>query len=621
MRNWLVPFMVSMLAVQACPELALAQSMSSDVSMDEGATISGSINVPGGNKMTSVSVSNENVRTVLRNLSQQAGCNLVMDDSVTGNVSLELSHVTVNQAIQSVAAMSNIRILRQEGNIFLAIGRTAADTKNISRQLSRVIHISYAGAQHVADVMNKTLFAPPMDATTGAAGGTGAAASTSTAATVGTPGRPWAQADARTNSVIVVGSDRDIQLAQSLANTLDVPRQNKTFYLSHARALDVAYILNNSIFADRSQNTPGAQPSAVAGTGIRVEKDNIQDSSDVSKFGSGGISASLTLRTTQRSSDSYAVRGDGAIVVPDTRQNAITILGTAEQIAQAESMIPTLDAQAPQVSIEASLIEITDTGLKELGTGLGIGDGRLQVGFNNAQLSTASTLVGLQTVDPTDANAFGRSGIGFSTNPVNRQSNYALQIRSLLTQSKAKILANPTIVATHDTESIISIADDVVSKVTVTLDASGFATQTIEKDKAGIMLDILPKIGEDGTVSMRLRPSVTAIKAITRDQLGNTITLLSRRDVMTQNVRIQDGETLIIGGLIQQEDGMRNDKLPGLGDMPIVGAMFRASTRNSKRSEIVLMITPHILNKTQLTPVNATSYVTPEKQSTTGGYQ
>ena len=70
--------------------------------------------------------------------------------------------------------------------------------------------------------------------------------------------------------------------------------------------------------------------------------------------------------------------------------------------------------------------------------------------------------------------------------------------------NKAKILANPTIVAAHDTESIISIVDEIVRRVTTQLDPSGFSTQTVEIGEAGIVMDILPKIGEDGTISMRL---------------------------------------------------------------------------------------------------------------------
>jgi type IV pilus assembly protein PilQ len=177
-----------------------------------------------------------------------------------------------------------------------------------------------------------------------------------------------------------------------------------------------------------------------------------------------------------------------------------------------------------------------------------------------------------------------------------------IQLRSLLTQNKAKILANPTIVATHDSESIISIVDEVVRRITTTVDPSGFSTQTVEIGEAGIVMDILPKIGEDGTINMRLRPSITSVLTQTEDTQGNLITLLSKRDMLTQNVRIRDGETLVLGGLIQQRDSMRTDRMPGVSDLPVVGAMFRASQKGSSRSELVMLITPHVVNHTRITP-------------------
>jgi type II secretory pathway component GspD/PulD (secretin) len=343
-----------------------------------------------------------------------------------------------------------------------------------------------------------------------------------------------------------------------------------------------------------------------------------------------GLSSAVTLRGVVKASDTANISPNGPLIIPDSRQNAITIMGTAEQIALAESFIPTLDAQVPQVAIEASLIEITDDDNKNLAMRWGISDGQMQSGFNNIPLtgtqnSSGATvpagtgLVGMQTVDATDTNSFARSGIIFTTNPLSRETDYLVQLRSLMSKNKAKILANPTVVAAHDTESIISIVDEIVRRVTTQIDPSGFSTQTVEIGEAGIVMDILPKIGEDGTISMRLRPSVTSVLTQTRDTQGNLITLLSRRDLLTQNVRVKDGQTLIIGGLIQQRETSRVDKLPVGGDLPIVGAMFRASQGTNRRSELVLLITPHIINNTKITPVNSLSTGSMMQTSLAGG--
>lgn len=640
MKKVLVPFLVLMLAGTATCPPGFTQATYKDASLDETTSLDSVLALPNGGKKVSVSVTGENIRTVLHNLAAQGGFNLLMDESVAGNVTVELNNVSLNQAVQSVATLGDLLIIKQAGNIYLAISRQAAQDKGIARQLSKVIKIYYSNANRIANVLNQSIFADANNTANGTSGGSssgggGGGGSANSMQKV--------KADPRTNSIVIVGTEREIELAESAVTRLDVPRQSKTFYLSHSNALDIATMLASSIFNDGMSSVKlGTSATSSSGSGsggtsstpstLRVERQDIQEGSGINNFGgsssgsqsTAGLSSTVTLRGTVKATDNLAVSPEGALIIPDTRQNAITIMGTAEQIAMAESLIPTLDAQLPQVAIEASLIEITDTGIKEISTNLGLADGKLQGGFNNTPISSVgqasptlpSGLIGMPTVDPTDTNNFGRSGIVFSTNPISKNTDYLAQIRTLITNNKAKILANPTVVATHDTESIISIVDEIVRRVTTQVDPSGFSTQTVEIGEAGIVMDILPKIGEDGTINMRLRPSVTSVLSQSRDTQGNLITLLSKRDMLTQSVRIKDGQTLVIGGLIQQRDTMRNDRLPGASDLPIVGAMFRASQRNSRRSEIVLLITPHIVNNTKITPVNT---VTPLQTSLAGG--
>lgn len=634
MKRILVSFLtITLASTSVLPLPAFSQAT---YNLSESASMSEAIAVPNGSRMVSISVNHENVRNVLWELSQQGGFNLVMDESVVGKVTLELSKVTLNHALQSISAMNDLLFIKQNGNIFLAITKKAAQDKGIARQLSKVIHISSSNATRVADILNRSIFggANADAASVGGGGGFGGQATQKV------------KADPRTNNVIVVGTAREIELAEAAVAKLDVVRQSKTFYLSYANALDVATMLSSSVFNDGTASfrvgAGGGSSTAnsAAPSSLRVEKQDIQEGTGVNDFGgssgsgggsggavSSGFSSQVTLRGFVKSTDTATVSPEGALIVPDTRQNSITIMGTVEQIALAESIIPTLDAQLPQVSIEASLVEISETGVKELSTRLGLGKEGVSGGFNNVALQNVqppagTTMIGVPTVDPTEPEAFARSAIVYSTNPLTRSGDYALQIRSLITKQKAKILANPTVVATHDTESIISIVDEIVRRVTTQLDPSGFATQTVEIGEAGIVMDILPKIGEDGTVSLRLRPSVTTVRQETRDSLGNLITLLSKRDLLTQNVRVRDGETLVIGGLIQQNDATRQDKLPFAGDLPIVGALFRATQNSSNRSELVLMLTPHILNKTRLTPVHTSSGSLPlNTPDMTGGAQ
>lgn len=569
--------------------------------------------------MTSLDEANGNIRQMLRSLAQQAGFNLVLDDSVTGDVTLTLENVSINQALDALTAMSGVEIIPKSGNIFLAIQKEAAAEKGLSRQFSKVIPVRYSNAQRLAGTLNVSLFA--------------ADTTNSSQQAV-----QKIQADSRTNSLIVLGTPREIQQVEDAVEQLDLPRQSKTFQLSHANALDIATILSSSVFNDginplslggggsgggssssskggsASSSSSSSANSGGGGSPLRVESESVKEGSGTNDFGgSAGDSAStgqsVTLRGYVKTSSTVNVSSKGVMVIPDTRLNTVTILGTPEQIAMAERMIPVLDAQLPQVAIEASLIEISDEGTKELGAKWGVADGKFQFGFNNEEMDTLGTnattgdrLIGIPTVDNT--NNLSRTAIGFTTNPVTHIIDYVGQIRALVNNRRAKLLANPNIVATHDTESVISIVDEIVRRVVVSIDSgTGVSQVTTELGEAGIVLNILPKVGEDGMVTMRIRPSVTSVRG-TSVVGGNTVTLLNKRDLLTQQVRISDGQTLVLGGLIKETSNAQTDKLPGIGDLPIVGAMFRAARNNTTRTELVLLITPHILNKTLSTPVS-----------------
>jgi type II secretory pathway component GspD/PulD (secretin) len=639
------------------------------------APITADIQVPGGNsKRVSIQVTDRSIREVLRDLSTQGHFNLAMDDSVQGNITLELNNVTVNDALSSISGIAGVEILKKGSDIYLAMSKKLAEERGLTRQLSKIVKIRYANSQRVAQVLSASVFS---------------AHQSQNAAMQSSNNVQPVQNDARTNSIILVGTEREIQLAEAVIGRLDQPRQRRTFYLSHANALDIATLLSSSVYNDGtlsgiilsqsgsgsgggasgnsmggigggmggmggggmggmgSGNMPGVNLAMGTPSSLRVEQEDIEEGEGVNAFSgsssgsgdssSGGSSSSfgssVKLRGTVKKSLTVNVSPEGPLVVPDTRTNSVTILGTAEHIALAERFIPIFDARLPQVAIEVSLVEITDTGSRDLGATFGINDHERSFGFNNQQLFGVQPASGISgqtagygiTGIPTTssgASAAARSAFGYSSRPIDNVEKFSMQLKALIKSNRAKTLANPTIVATHDSESIISIVDEIVRRVTVeTQGITGFTTNTVELGEAGIVLNILPKIGSDGTITMRIRPSVTTVRDTQTDSRDNTITLLSKRDFLAQRVRVNDGQTLVIGGLIKQNDTNQVEKLPGVSELPIVGALFRATTRTTGRSELVLLLTPHILNNTQLTPVTAVSgaVVLPNGTTNTNG--
>lgn len=580
------------------------------------------VHVPGGTKPITINAENKGIRELLRQLASQAGFNMVLDDSVNGNITLSLTKVPIDQALRTIADLSSLEIIPQDGHIYLVIAKQTAIDKGLTRQMTKVLRVKYGNANRLAMLLNSSLFAAD-NATNGASSSSG-----------NTGGFMKARPDYRTNSIIILGTAREIQLAEDALAKLDRPRESKTFHLSHANALDVATQLSSSVFNDGNNvfqvsSSSGSSSGSAAAAGpngstgvqaspVRVQQENIQEGSGINNLvsdssggSSGGgsstsdvFSQNIVLRGTVKSSQVANISPDGPLVVPDTRLNTVTVMGTAEQIAMAEKLIPIWDAQLPQVSIEASLIELTEDGAKQLGTNFGLSQHKFNFGFNNGTFSNTNGVIGLPTLDPSDSNQSAYTGAGYTSSPIAPSRNLFLQLNALVSTKRAKVIANPSIVATHDSEAVISIVDEIVRQVNVQVDGITGTTQiSTVLGEAGIILDILPKIGEDGTVNLRIRPSVSTVRDVERDSNNNIITLLSKRDLLAQDVRIKDGQSLVLGGLINQNDSVRQDKIPMLGDLPVVGALMRASQKNSTHNEIMILITPHILNNTKLTPV------------------
>ena len=182
--------------------------------------------------------------------------------------------------------------------------------------------------------------------------------------------------------------------------------------------------------------------------------------------------------------------------------------------------------------------------------------------------------------------------------------NYIIQNR------KGRVLANPKILITNGKTSTIDLTQDYVEKVTSEfLSAAGNGVSTVGAvqrtytigNDLGIKISLIPFISPEGYVTLNIKPQYSTIAdqifasgvTSTNDLVA---TLLSRRNMDLKNVRIKDGETLVLGGMLQEVETKTVNKIPFLGDLPIIGAAFRSTATAKSKSELVIMITPNIIN-------------------------
>lgn len=586
----------------------------------------------GGAIIQNFNEENINVRKVLRYLARWGNTNVILDESVQGDISLALSGVTVEKAFEYVRKLANLSYTYKGDNVILVSAQNTAVEKGLNRTLSKFIPVRFVNARLVAGLLNNTVFqSNSQDASQTVA--------------------QKATAEFRTNSVIIVGTENDIRMAQEFISSIDFPRESKVYQINHANALEIAQLLEASVFNDGISPFDAGQSEAMGDINLTPSKVSVitetyeegQGSGEVmgasGGAGGGGTQQTFTLRRKTVQSEEVQIAPNGPIVVPDSRTNTLTVLGTRAQIELVDCILPTLDQKLPQVAIETSLIEIFEEGLREFEATIGTADGQFALGFNNSTARSPITAgeVAIPTNDPVIIEEFvtqidpatgqttittqadplrsrispgrpfniiglptvrdrGQEGTQFAwtTAPIDRSSQVLAQLNAILANRKGKLLANPTVVALHNAESVISITEEIVRRSTVTRDSTGFTQTQIEIGEAGIVLNILPKISGDGYVSLRIRPSVSSIAGEVATLQGTT-TLLKRRDLAVQEVRLANGQTLALGGLLQETENDLGSKIPILGDLPIIGALFRTNYKDMGRTELVMLVTPRIL--------------------------
>ncbi|MEH2359331.1 AMIN domain-containing protein [Nostoc sp.] len=213
---------------------------------------------------------------------------------------------------------------------------------------------------------------------------------------------------------------------------------------------------------------------------------------------------------------------------------------------------------------------------------------------------TTDPLTGRQT----SAYAQGtRASAGFSLPSLYQFPKRLLtSLQAQVTNGNAKILTDPTLIVQEGQQALINLTQEVVGNITLqTTDTSGGSRteRTIQKQNVGLTLNVkIERIDDNGFVSLSVAPTVSAPSG-TADTGNGSITLVSQRSLTSGLIRLRDGQTLILSGIIQDQDRSTISKIPILGDLPLIGALFRKTNRSNQRNEVIVLLTPQIMDDSQ----------------------
>ncbi|MEP6516975.1 AMIN domain-containing protein [Microcoleus vaginatus] len=219
-----------------------------------------------------------------------------------------------------------------------------------------------------------------------------------------------------------------------------------------------------------------------------------------------------------------------------------------------------------------------------------------------APVTNDPTRVGITDYEPGSATASGSAEFGlFPLFQYPRRFLSALQA-SIQTQN-AKILTDPTLVVQEGETANVNITDEVISNITSDTQTTGntsTTTVTAVKDRAGLQLGVaIDRIDDNGFVSLRVNPIIRTPGTPQNLSTGpntNTIRLLGERSLQSGLIRLRDGQTLIVSGIIRDEERTTANKIPILGDLPIIGSLFRSTSKANQRAELIVLLTPQILD-------------------------
>ena len=292
-------------------------------------------------------------------------------------------------------------------------------------------------------------------------------------------------------------------------------------------------------------------------------------------------------------------------LVADERTNTLMISDIPKKIAQMRELIAVIDRPVDQVIIEGRIVIATDTFARDLGARFGISGTR--VGDRGQYLNgniegVVDQVNGDERVLPDHMNV-NLPASGFINNPaasiaytlLGRNFNLDLELSALQEEGRGEVISNPRLVTTNQREAVIKQGRE-VGYLTVTGSASGgnAAVPTVQFKEALLELKVLPTITDDNRVFLNLNVKKDEVtQFVDLGQFGS-VPELARREINTA-VLIEDGQTVVIGGVYEFSDRASVAKVPFLGDIPFLGNLFKKKGRSKEKAELLIFVTPKVL--------------------------
>lgn len=413
-------------------------------------------------------------------------------------------------------------------------------------------------------------------------------------------GQVYLAADDRTNTIIMSGNEgRRLELKALIISTdsiVDDEDEGNTqvIYLRYQKAEDMVYVLGSiiqSYVAQQQQSQLLQSSSSISGpTALQAASSSNNSNNSTSVGGDSPLGLDATERqAVGQNFGSYSVYAE-----PNT--NALVISSPPSLMRQLRNVIARLDVRRAQVLVEAIVAEVNENDLLNLGVEWETGSNGRVIGGTNYGNNTVSALTGYANgATDSSGNLLGFPAGGLSLGFI-KEGSFSAVLNALATNTNANILSTPSLVTLDNSEAVISVGetrpllDGTVTTPSGTAGGGFDVSEQYRYEQVGLTLIVRPQIAGVNQVFLDINQKVDDFTTSTTDLLQVT----TNREIKT-SVLVDNSDILVLGGLIKTNEYMTQNKVPILGDIPLLGVLFRSESMQREKNNLMIFIRPTIL--------------------------
>lgn len=419
--------------------------------------------------------------------------------------------------------------------------------------------------------------------------------------------------DQRTNSLIVIAYPDDMKKIKAVIEILDVETAEPEEGIYVIRVLNADA---ESIVAVLASLFGGGGGRAGIGAGNTQRTSTFSSESALSSSSALGSSGSASRQAIERgagSSSSVVAETDELRITSDPSTNSLIFIGSRRDYETIKEVIQELDVRRKQVFVEAAILEVSLDKIRSFGTNLSIGftvNGET-LGFGGTVLPGVPSLLGVAADPDASVNVLGSlSGLFLGvvgeevdpdgSGPIPPIPSFSALFQALTSLTDVNVLSTPSIITTDNEPAEIIVADVIPFPTGSTVGDSGVTVQTIQREPVGIRLSIVPQISEGDFLNLNILTEVSAIRQAPVQGLNTAqFGIATTTRTADSSVVVKNGQTIVIGGLVQDRESVLQNRVPVLGNIPVLGNLFKYKQRESQKINLMILLTPRIVENEQ----------------------